>query len=238
MFFDVPAGWTRALDLYCERTSPDFFAEPLNAFSNIGFLVAAWLCGKRMQRTLHQYSASDQWALRLLVGLIAAIGAGSFVFHTVATVWSAWLDIVPIQIFILAYVMCFVRFIAGASWRWAWLGIPAFIALAWVATPLARSAVPANSAAYVPALVGLAMFALWAIARGHGGARLLSLATLVFGLSLTLRTVDEPWCGAIASGTHFLWHLLNAVTLALAFTALGRSRDSPTLRVSSPRSND
>ena len=41
-------------------------------------------------------------------------------------------------------------------------------------------------------------------------------------VSLTLRTLDEPLCGAWPIGTHFLWHLLNAVTLWLVSAAIIR----------------
>lgn len=44
----------------------------------------------------------------------------------------------------------------------------------------------------------------------------------MFAVSLTLRTVDEPLCGSIPSGTHFLWHVLNAVTLWLVSEAIIR----------------
>lgn len=36
-----------SLDLYCERCSPDFWAEPVNALTNISFLVAAFF-GRRL----------------------------------------------------------------------------------------------------------------------------------------------------------------------------------------------
>ena len=31
------------IDLYCERTTALLWAEPVNALSNLGFLLAAWL---------------------------------------------------------------------------------------------------------------------------------------------------------------------------------------------------
>ena len=30
------------VDLYCERTSPVFWAEPVNALTNLAFFLAAW----------------------------------------------------------------------------------------------------------------------------------------------------------------------------------------------------
>jgi hypothetical protein len=38
-------------------------------------------------------------------------------------------------------------------------------------------------------------------------------AFVVFAVSLTARTVDRPLCTDIPIGTHFVWHILNAVVL-------------------------
>ena len=34
--------WSTPIDLYCERVTVSFWAEPLNALSNIAFLIAAY----------------------------------------------------------------------------------------------------------------------------------------------------------------------------------------------------
>jgi len=41
----------------------------------------------------------------------------------------------------------------------------------------------------------------------------------VFACSLLLRSIDGSVCGSFGTGTHFLWHLLNALVLYL----VGRS---------------
>ncbi len=33
--------WFQAVDIYCERTSAAFWAEPVNALSNLSFIAAA-----------------------------------------------------------------------------------------------------------------------------------------------------------------------------------------------------
>ena len=35
---------TRQMDLYCERLDPGFWAEPLNAVTNLSFILAALFC--------------------------------------------------------------------------------------------------------------------------------------------------------------------------------------------------
>ena len=65
------------IDLYCERLNAGFWAEPVNAFTNLSFLIAAitsWRLGSRQQSlTPGNY---------VLIGLMAAIGIGSGLFHT------------------------------------------------------------------------------------------------------------------------------------------------------------
>jgi hypothetical protein len=72
---------------------------------------------------------------------------------------------------------------------------------------------------YLPALVGLAGIGAALRWTGLTGARrygwwLLGAAG-VFAVSLTARTLDRPLCGDFPTGTHFIWHILNAIVLFL-----------------------
>ena len=44
--------WFRYIDIYCERTAPGFWDEPLNAVSNAAFLIAAIAAAARRRRAL------------------------------------------------------------------------------------------------------------------------------------------------------------------------------------------
>ena len=79
-----------------------------------------------------------------------------------------------------------------------------------------------GSAAYAPALLALVVTGSVLAARSHRVGRYLLAAAAVFFVSLTLRTLDEPLCSVLPSGTHFLWHLLNAATLAILLVAAAR----------------
>jgi hypothetical protein len=39
------------------------------------------------------------------------------------------------------------------------------------------------------------------------------LAAFIFSISLTLRIFDEILCSNIIIGTHWIWHILNSLTL-------------------------
>ena len=58
-----------------------------------------------------------------------------------------------------------------------------------------------------------AVFAVAAVAKEEGVRRGLAPAALLFAISLGLRTADLALCPAFPLGTHFAWHILNAVVL-------------------------
>ncbi|RDJ27645.1 hypothetical protein DWF00_11985 [Bosea caraganae] len=209
---------------YCERLSGAFWAEPLNAITNGAFIVAA-LGGLVL---LLRQDRRD-WPAGALIALVFAIGIGSFLFHTMPQRWTLLADVIPIQLFAFSYFGLALR-------RFLGLGLVAAIAgtLAFLATSFALSAglaplLPAAArgsagyASFALALFGVAI-ALWR--RDRAGAQLIGAAGLVFAVSLSLRSLDGVLCQAVPSGTHFLWHLLNATVLYLLLRA-AVTRPSP-----------
>ena len=121
-------------DLYCERAgSADVWAEPLNALTNLAFLVAAVAVGWRLRRT-PELSWHNAWDLWVLTGLLGAIGFGSGLWHTLATSWGLLADVLPITLFINLYLLAF-------GWR--------VLGLRWLGDPLPVA--PAERRAAVPA---------------------------------------------------------------------------------------
>jgi hypothetical protein len=68
---------------------------------------------------------------------------------------------------------------------------------------------------------------LWLAARGHPAGRWRAAAAGIFAVSLAFRTLDGPLCAAIPVGTHFIWHLLNAIVLGTLLVALVRHGAAP-----------
>lgn len=193
---------------YCERASEAFWAEPLNAASNLAFIVAGLAALASRRR--------GDWPVAGLIGLVFAIGVGSFLFHTVPRRWSLLADVVPIQLFAFGYFALALRRFLG----WPRLAVAAGT-LAFLLAGLALQAglaplLPAGmrgSAGYAAFLLGLAGMAL-AVARCDRVAALwLGATTAAFALSLTLRSLDMAACAALPAGLHWGWHLLNAAVL-------------------------
>ena len=216
--------WTRAVDNYCERTDPGFWAEPLNAVSNAAFLIAALVCWRL-------YGRRRDPGLHLLIAVLAAIGVGSFLFHTVAQVWAGVADVLPILGFILIYVhLATVRFLGLPVWA-GWLAVAGYLpASAAVSAAIGAVTGPLNgSTGYLPVLLLIAGYAAWLWRARPATARRLAAGAGILALSLTFRTLDASVCPAWPPGTHFLWHLLNGAMLGWMIATIARDADPPGL---------
>lgn len=121
------------VDLYCERLSPAFWAEPVNALSNLGFIVAAY-CAWRLLKSRGMRTSSTAGILALM---IAVIGIGSFLFHTVAVRWALLADVIPISLYQVLFLAFYLRQVARLS-----LPVVAAWLLAFFATSYGIGALP------------------------------------------------------------------------------------------------
>lgn len=210
--------WLAPVDEYCERLGPGLWAEPWNLVTNAAFVLA----GVWMWRRCRGMPAG-----RMLAAMLATIGVGSGLYHSFANPLTMMMDVVPIQVFILAYLYVAFRDFLGLP-RWgAGLLTAAFLPYAALTVPLwARLDWLGTSAGYVPVLVVMVVFAGVMAGRAPAVARGLAGAVAIFGVSLTFRTLDEPLCASLPGGTHFLWHLANAVLLAWLIEVWRRQRAS------------
>lgn len=196
------------VDLYCERLGPGLLAEPVNALTNAAFLVAAWVLWRQARR---QGACSGD--VSVLIALMVAIGVGSGLFHTFAETWARVLDIVPILLFQLAFLWIYSRRVIG----WPTWSAAALVAGFLLASLYARGFPHLLNGSLTYALAIVAILALGAYHwLAQKPARLMLIAAAgVFALSLFFRTIDEAVCTQFPLGTHFLWHLLNAVVVYL-----------------------
>ena len=200
---------------YCERLSPAFWAEPINALTNLGFLVAAGLLWVTLVRSRIPLRGVPD--IIVLTGLLVCIAVGSFLWHTLATPSTEWADIVPILIYISLYLLSFLARIARLRPRMV-LGM--FLLYHAVNIGLQLRIPPQTlngSMFYLPTLI---LMGLYSKRIRHPAARRLLLAGAVFVVSLVFRTLDFSLCPVWPIGTHFIWHLLNAYVLYLLTLAL------------------
>src|SRR5262245_66286268 len=84
LFADSWPDMCRAVDHYCERTSAAFDAEPVNAATNLAFLLGAAILWLKYGRT----TAARRGIIVALILAMAMVGLGSLMLHVVGTSWA------------------------------------------------------------------------------------------------------------------------------------------------------
>jgi hypothetical protein len=205
--------WFAPIDAYCERLGPGLWAEPLNAVSNVAFIIAAlWAT-----RAAHRRGSGT--AIWLLIALVFVIGLGSLAFHTFANRWSAMADVLPITLFIYGYLAFALRRFLGLRWWKVGLGLGVLLLVTLAVERIMPPGFMNGSGAYLPALVASVIVALELGRRGHPAQLNVGLASTILFMSLIFRTADQILCSLVPIGTHFIWHLLNGLVLALYLEA-------------------
>ncbi len=211
-------NWFESVDIYCERLDASFWAEPLNAMSNLYFIAAGFLL----------------WRLRsprasLIATLVILIGLGSFSFHTFANRLTGLIDVLVIAIYLVTFA-----FLIPKQWSIKSLLIQLgstllfiiIIVLTQLLMNLLKPSLPwLPPGMYVGAWLALIMYAVATQYSNRPAARFLWVAVFVFPFSLLSRQVDMPLCD-LTSGSHWLWHLLNGLTLYLSSYGLCLKQDS------------
>ncbi len=242
---------------YCERGSnPAFWAEPLNALTNLGFILAFAISLYAVrQRPKGEHGL---WMYFLIV-TVFSIGVGSFLFHTLATPQAALADVIPISVFMLTYFAYAMRRFLSLNIIFTVLATAGFFVILQTAgelrcyggkidflreAPAFQGARCLNgSLGYIPAFVAMALIGGWLALKSHPAARWVLAAAAAFAISLTFRTFDREWCRIFsiegrAIGTHFIWHLLNSLTLFLLLMGAIRHGAHSRNRVESARPID
>jgi hypothetical protein len=219
------------LSVYCERAGEaGLLAEPLNAVSNVAFLLAACLIWRRLagEPGLSLRRHAD---IAALAGVVFMIGLGSAAWHIWPTRATLLSDVIPITVFIHGFIAVFFHRVFGLAWPWAIGIVLVFAALSFGAPSLLSPRALGSTAAYLPAYLALLVTTAGLFIAGNPRRHGMLRATLVWTPSLILRSLDGAGCAYFPLGTHFVWHILNATVLYLLLAvliaaALDRPRDT------------
>jgi hypothetical protein len=223
--------------LYCERgINEALLAEPINAVSNVAFLLAALVGLQLVMWRPPEERSPDQFLLPVLV---LFIGLGSLAFHLYADQGTALADVLPISLFMLVYLGFALNRFLGVPPGFTVLLVIGFAAMVAIAMQVQcgqgaigfpgaelKDAKPClnGSLFYLPALIALIVVGLLLHERAHRAAPWLLWAAAIFAVSITLRSLDLALCDQVLIegrkvGTHFAWHILNALPLLLLLRA-------------------
>ena len=213
------------IDLYCERTAPGLWNEPINALSNIAFLIAAALA----LRIALRRERRDSFEIGVIL-LAGSIGIGSFLFHTFANSSTELADVIPIWCFVGVFVLLVIYRSTDQNWpKTIRIGLIAAavtgVVFWFTADDITTDAVTTpdrfnGTLQYAPALIALVVFAMLTQVRRHPARTYILAAAATFSASLVFRSIDLSVCDSMAIGTHFLWHLLNGLMVGILLQAL------------------
>ena len=200
------------VDLYCERTADGLLAEPWNLFSNLAFFIAFFAV-----RKLRPPNCTSLF--RILQYLILAMAIGSSLFHSFARFWALFLDVGPISLFMIVYVI---------TWLTGVLRLKASTTMAItmlfvVCTALLRVfkiEFLHHSEFYFSPLLVIAWLYLDRLRRRGTEATTYGAALAFFSAALLCRIFDVHICLHFPTGTHFLWHIFNGGCLYYAMRGL------------------
>ena len=201
------------MDAYCERVGPGLLAEPLNAVSNISFLLAAWAAWVLAGRT-----GTLSAGVRVLIALAASVGIGSILWHTYPTILTLILDIVPILIFLICYIWLYARNVIGMRSLFAVASVAAFLLATFFF--LQHADVLHGALVYVPGLMVALVLGVFHTTQRMVARFTLLVAAGVYLAALFFRTIDNEVCPVLPIGTHFLWHILIGLVTYLAMRSL------------------
>jgi hypothetical protein len=180
------------------------WGEPLNVLSSASYFVAAWAVLPVARRP-----TAGSTAVRILAILPWAIGAGSVLFHMLATPWARRLDEAPIAVFQFLWLALYARRVLQLQpmvTAAVVAGFATVLTLARLAPPVANGSLP-----YIPALMVVVVIALHQATteRRFGFA----WTALIFAVAIAARAADNAMCAAWPFGTHAIWHVLTAMVV-------------------------
>ena len=205
---------SKPIDIYCERLDIGIWAEPINAVTNVAFILAAIFMWLRCKNLVEG---------KILSFLLFSIGCGSLLFHIFGQTWAAILDVTSILIFILTYIFVANRRFLVWSKMVSLIGVILFFPYQLLLVSiLSNIQFFGSSVQYIPVAILIFIYSGLLRKSEPNLSRGLFIGAAILCLSIISRTVDEPLCSILSVGTHFVWHILNAIMLSWMIEILRR----------------
>lgn len=198
---------------YCERTESSFLSEPINFFSNAAFLISAYFA----YQLLKKYKIKER-SYYILVLLLTLIGVGSALWHSFRDPYALLLDALPIFAFFLLFLYLLFRKLIGNGKK-AFVLLIIFFLFQVVVSYLLPNFLNGSVRHLVNGVVfGMLAFILYRENKPIRKDMIIALS--LYSLAIVFRSVDNSICSLLPIGTHFLWHIFNAIAAFYAMKLL------------------
>jgi len=205
----------------CERSGLGPFAEPLNVISSLAFIFVA----VKIYRFYHRHEDLERkwlWDIHALTALTFIIGINSIIFHSFPSQLTELLDTIPIVMFINLYFWSVLFRIGRCTIYQAAICFTAFTGFSYFLVHQFPQALN-DSIGYLSSMVALIMIAVHLHLKARPSSQHFMLAAITGVCSLFCRAIDHAICPIIPTGTHFIWHILNATLLYILMKQIIRN---------------
>ena len=152
--------------------------------------------------------------VKWLIFWLYMIGTGSSLFHSFANRLTQALDVGPICIFVVSFLIIWNRLVKHRSLTNIAVQTLILTLLLFISLRLFPADVFGGSEGYLPVAVFMIAYGLQNYRDGCRPPYIL-IAAAAFLISLSMRSLDMPFCEENPVGLHFLWHSLNGVVTYL-----------------------
>ena len=205
----------------CERTSESAFSEPLNVLSNLFFIYVAVTIYRyyhKHEDVMHRWI----WDIHAMTALVFIIGVNSIIFHMFPSTQTELLDTVPIVMFIMLYFTSVLFRIGKLNVFQGVICLVAFVGFSHILVHQFPRALN-DSIGYLSSMIALIIIAVHLHMKARPSSSHFMLAAVIGVCSLFFRAIDQEVCEQIPTGTHFLWHSLNALLLYILLKQIVRN---------------
>jgi hypothetical protein len=189
---------------YCERAGPGAFDEPLNAVSNLAFVIAAALAVSQIRA----FPPVSRGA-KLLPWSLVAVSLASTIYHTLRSPVTFILDLLFLILFILGAIFLVLRKVMTKASVTAVVGA-LFIGIQIILLIFIPNDYLNGSISHLVTFV-FVLLLMGLVANRY--ASLLKESVLIsafYALAIVFRTIDMALCTSLPIGTHFMWHIMGA----------------------------
>lgn len=204
---------------YCEPALFTYFLEPINAISNISFLISGFF----ILRLLKKNNVKEEIYYGLCL-LITFVGIGSILWHSYKHPITLFLDFLPINLFILTSFYILVKKITGRRIS-SLITIILFIILQIMLTITLPKDFLNGSYRHLSNSILLFILLLMLDKKYEKIYFNLVPIFLIYITAIIFRSIDLIICPQLPIGTHFIWHILNGVNAYLVVRFLIRLKD-------------
>lgn len=196
--------------LNAETNYNSFPVEPLNAVSNLVFLIIIYYWIKKVRFDFARYPLIVPIIPVIFVGCIAGI------IHHLFRTDKIWNTVTMLAILYSVMMLCiYLWYRITGKWMYAAAFTMITPVLLWITTlsadVLNKLTVSVIFAAFSIAVVVPAM--ILCIKMRLKYLNLIALSSFLFFIGILCRIGDMRWSEIIPRGTHFLWHLLGSLSV-------------------------